>query len=268
MARDPAQNAALAVAAATVLVVSTSLCRAGLHANAGMIEQPLKVPGTEPAQPTARELSIVTSGVDVTIVNERAKPWSPSSRGPAMDEAPLLVLPDAKIGVPRPDSYPSGIHELMYQATYEKAHAAARSRRAASHVTAKEAAVPAGTPLRAAPPAILAGTATPPLYHPPLRTSTTPQVKHYGVSCDGCECKPILGTRFKMLGEDYNLCTACHEKLQQGEGKAQNKFVAVLKFANDKHMDLDGEVRSQVYPPASWSAAPHSQDASAKQDAI
>ena len=34
---------------------------------------------------------------------------------------------------------------------------------------------------------------------------------HVGVTCDGCGCSPIVGTRFKCLVcVDVDLCAACH----------------------------------------------------------
>merc|ERR1719230_2012799 len=41
--------------------------------------------------------------------------------------------------------------------------------------------------------------------------SATEKVVHYGVTCDGCDMKPIVGNRYKCLvQDDYDLCESCH----------------------------------------------------------
>lgn len=46
-----------------------------------------------------------------------------------------------------------------------------------------------------------------------IRGSTTNSSSHAGISCDGCEMTPIVGTRYKCtVRNDFDLCEVCHER--------------------------------------------------------
>ena len=36
---------------------------------------------------------------------------------------------------------------------------------------------------------------------------------HSGVSCDGCGMNPVIGTRHKKRGENYDLCQSCVDQV-------------------------------------------------------
>ena len=47
----------------------------------------------------------------------------------------------------------------------------------------------------------------------------TPPVVHPGISCDGCDMKPILGARYmkQMQNDTFDLCEACYNALPESQ---------------------------------------------------
>jgi hypothetical protein len=65
-------------------------------------------------------------------------------------------------------------------------------------------------------------------HHPanhPLIKYKIPNVRHVGITCDGCNQSPIIGDRFKcMVCDDYDLCSSCEEKGAHSEDHAMLKI--------------------------------------------
>ena len=62
-----------------------------------------------------------------------------------------------------------------------------------------------------------------PLVHTPA--SGAPQGSHPGVKCDRSGAYPIVGMRFHMIGQNYDLCQAEYDKLSAAE---QGQYEAIL----------------------------------------
>ena len=48
------------------------------------------------------------------------------------------------------------------------------------------------------------------------KATAVPRVVHYGFTCDGCNCQPIVGVRYKCtVRPDFDLCERCEAALDQ-----------------------------------------------------
>eukprot|EP01100_Stratorugosa_tubuloviscum_P003802 TRINITY_DN191_c0_g1_i3.p1 TRINITY_DN191_c0_g1~~TRINITY_DN191_c0_g1_i3.p1 ORF type:complete len:455 (+),score=199.87 TRINITY_DN191_c0_g1_i3:215-1579(+) len=59
--------------------------------------------------------------------------------------------------------------------------------------------------------------------------------RHHNVICDGCECSPIIGIRFRKIGSDYDLCSNCWNKVEQIQ-EIQSKPVEHKTFFSRHHI--------------------------------
>jgi len=123
--------------------------------------------------------------------------------------------------------------------------------RAAAAAAARAGPAPAVAAARPPPPPPPPAAAAPDLEE--LRAfghAVAPEVKHWGVACDVSNMCPIVGTRWHLVGEDYDLCDAEYGKLPDDR---KRRFVAIRDPAEAADIvaaaHADARVRAPAPPP-------------------
>lgn len=100
----------------------------------------------------------------------------------------------------------------------------------------------------------------------PTKTDSENTSVHDNVICDGCECFPIVGRRFRADGEDFDLCENCMERWNASHQAGSKTFTEITAAADTHVQDLQlpaeeeqkaaEDKEEQAYPPASPTVAP------------
>merc|ERR1712227_450024 len=94
---------------------------------------------------------------------------------------------------------------------------------------------------------------------------------HYGVTCDGCECKPIIGNRYKcVVCDDFDLCETCHAAGKHPGHNMMKGWTGEGMFANNgwSGQNMGSEEHKRAHEEAANAAkAAHEQAHAAAADA-
>eukprot|EP01059_Diplonema_ambulator_P010935 TRINITY_DN20952_c0_g1_i1.p1 TRINITY_DN20952_c0_g1~~TRINITY_DN20952_c0_g1_i1.p1 ORF type:complete len:165 (+),score=68.73 TRINITY_DN20952_c0_g1_i1:48-497(+) len=72
---------------------------------------------------------------------------------------------------------------------------------------------------------------------------------HYGITCDGCGCTPVVGYRWHCTDcKNHDLCDGCHDKFKTGEFIHNNKQNAVSSNIGDHHFEAEAQLGAGFKP--------------------
>jgi len=74
---------------------------------------------------------------------------------------------------------------------------------------------------------------------------------HHGVMCDKCSMSPVVGRRFKRKDSDYDLCSACFDKLPPAERADYERILAKNRTAESASEVEGSEAAERPQPPQS-----------------
>ena len=72
---------------------------------------------------------------------------------------------------------------------------------------------------------------------------------HYGITCDGCECAPVVGYRWRCTKcKNHDVCEACYEKFQNGTFVHCNKINNISTKIEDHDFVLEAQMGAGFKP--------------------
>merc|ERR1712232_253824 len=69
-------------------------------------------------------------------------------------------------------------------------------------------------------------------------------VVHHSVVCDGCEATPLVGRRFKSIGEDFDLCATCMDQRNAAASTDGRQFEEITVSGESLPLPVNADQQS------------------------